>query len=108
MSAADAVNGYARLAQRVEAERELLRQGRLTELRAAIRETGLYMRTLPRPVPQAARAHLVRAQALRERLAIELSHEQARLRQAQSAKRQAHRVVRRYTQGTGRRFLASA
>jgi hypothetical protein len=108
MSTDAAVNGYARLAQMVETELELTRQGRLLELRAAVRETGLYMQTLPRTVPLAARPYLVRAQVLRERLVIELRREQARMQQAHRAKLQAHRVARRYLQGTGRRFLANA
>ncbi len=102
------VNGYARLAQLVEAELELAQQGRFVELRAAVRQTGVYMATLPRPVPPAARAHLVRAQALRARLAIELHREQTRLRQAHSTRRNAMSVARRYFQGTDRRFMTNA
>jgi hypothetical protein len=104
----DAVNGYARLAQLVEAELELLREGRLPELRDAVRQTGLYIATLPRPVPPGARPHVVRAQALRARLAIELRREQARMQQTHSARRYAMRVARRYFQGTGRRFMTNA
>ena len=64
---------FQKLVKLIEHELELAGQGRLQELHEAVSKTGDYIETLPNPAPASARQLVLRAEALRGRVTIEVT-----------------------------------
>ncbi len=99
---------FERLIKMIERELELAGQGRVQELREAVAKTGAYMATLPTPAPAAARALVLRAQALRGRVTIEAQRLKENIEISQASVRTARRISRKYAQEQGNRYSTSA
>lgn len=107
MSAAETAP-FERLAKLIERELELAGQGRIEELREAVRQTGEFMATLPSPAPAAARPSIERSRALRSRVVIETIRVREQIERSRHSLKTARRVARRYTQVPSRRYSTVA
>lgn len=99
---------YHTLVKLIEHELELAGRGEVDALRKAVAETGVYMRQLPVPPPESARALIERARALRARVSIDTQRLQDSLAVARASRRRRRRVERSYAQPARRSYSASA
>lgn len=87
---------FQRLVKLIEHELELAGQGRVEELQEAVESTGAYMATLPNPAPDSARHLVLRAEALRGRVTIEVTRLKESIALTRSALRRGRRLARQY------------
>lgn len=86
---------FQKLIKLIELELELAGQGRMDELQEAVRRTGEHLQTLPKPAPESAMGLVLRAEALRSRVTIEVTRladsiaaSRAKLRRGRALSRQ--------------------
>ena len=87
---------FERLARMVEHELELIGDGKLDAFAEAVQERGVYLRSLPVPPPAAARATLIRVQALQSRVEIEAQRVRDELALARGQQAGARRAAKGY------------
>ena len=87
---------FQRLVKLIERELELAGQGRLDELDEAIAQTGAYMALLPSPAPDSAQHLVLRADAMRNRVIIEVTRLKESIALSRSSLRRSRRVARQY------------
>lgn len=99
---------FQKLIKLIEQELELAGQGRIDELDAAIARTGAYMATLPSPAPDCARHLVLRAEALRGRVIIEVTRLKESIGISRTALRRGRRVARHYGPPRSGRYSTTA
>jgi hypothetical protein len=99
---------FQRLIKLIEHELELAGQGRLDELDEAIAETGAYMATLPAPAPDSAEHLVLRADAMRSRVIIEVTRLKESIALSRSSLRRSRRVARQYGPPRSGQYSTSA
>ena len=82
--------------------------GLVDELDEAVARTGAYMATLPSPAPDCAQHLVLRADALRSRVIIEVTRLKESIGFSRSSLRRARRVVRQYGPPRSGRYSTSA
>jgi hypothetical protein len=87
---------FQKLVKLIEHELELAGQGLVDELHEAIAQTGAYMATLPNPAPVSAQPLVLRAEALRGRVNIEVQRVGESIALTRASLRRARRVTRQY------------
>lgn len=96
------------LVKLIEQELELAGQGRVDELQEAVARTGEFMATLPNPAPASARQLVLRAEALRGRVAIEVTRLRDGLSASRSALRRNRDIARSYGPPSAGRISTTA
>ena len=99
---------FHHLVKLIEHELELAGQGRLDELNEAVERTGNHMATLPNPAPDSARHLLLRAEALRGRVIIEVTRLRESIALSRATLRRSRRVSREYRRPRSGRYSTSA
>ena len=108
MTAAAEQAPFQRLVKLIEHELELAGRGLLDELESAVAETGAYMARLPSPAPDSAQHLVLRADALRSRVSIEVTRLQESIGITRSSIRRSRRVARQYGPPRSGRYSTSA
>ncbi len=99
---------FHRLVKLIEHELELAGQGRVDELTEAVDRTGEYMQTLPQPAPASAQHLVLRAEALRGRVIIEVTRLKESIALSRATLRQGRRIARQYRRPRSGRYSTSA
>ena len=99
---------FQKLVKLIEHELELAGQGRLQELHEAVSKTGDYMETLPNPAPASARQLVLRAEALRGRVTIEVTRLRESIALSRASRRRGRRVARQYRPPRGDQYSTTA
>ena len=99
---------FRKLVKLVERELELAGEGRFAELQEAVRRTGEHLDSLPKPAPAAAQDLVLRAQALRGRVIIEVTRQAEGIASARARLRRGRRLARHYGPGRPRGYSTSA
>ncbi len=99
---------FQKLIKLIEHELELAGQGRTEEFHQAVEATGAYMRTLPTPAPESARALVLRADALRSRVRIEAQRLQEQIGLRLATRRRSRRVANTYAARPERHYSTTA
>ncbi len=110
MTNQEELRAFQTLVKMIERELELAGRGEIAELQAAVAETGAYLKTLPMPPPESARALIERARAMRARVTIEADRLSDSIAISRSNLRRRRSVARTYQQPAParRRYSASA
>lgn len=96
MTAAEEQAPFHTLIKLIERELELAEHGLLDELAEAVAQTGAFMETLPSPAPASAESLVLRADMLRNRVALETSAIKQRIAHSRTSLRRARKIARRY------------
>ncbi len=104
----DEVAAYERLAQMIERELELVRQGRFEELARAVRRRSSFHAQLPVPHSEAAQPAFVRARQLHELLVGETRRSSEGLAESLAKLRAMGRAAKRYAGPRRHRYSATA
>ena len=99
---------FQTLIKMIERELELAGQGLVEELQAAVERTAAFIATLPSPAPDSARPLVLRAEALRGRVAIETTRLQQGIERSRTALRRGRTIARRYGAPQGGQISTSA
>jgi hypothetical protein len=99
---------FQRLVKLIEHELELAGQGLVDELHEAIAQTGAYMATLPNPAPASAQPLVLRAEALRGRVNIEVQRLKESIAITRASLRRGRRVARQYRAPRSGRYSTTA
>jgi voltage-gated potassium channel Kch len=99
---------FQKLVKLIEHELELAGQGLVDELDEAVAETGAYMAMLPTPAPDSAQHLVLRAEALRSRVIIEVTRVKESIALSRSSVRRSRRVARQYGPPRSGRYSTSA
>lgn len=99
---------FQRLIKLIEHELELAGQGRVDELDQAVARTGAYIATLPSPAPDSAQHLVLRAEALRGRVIIEVTRLKESIALSRTSLRRSRRVARRYGAPDDARYSTTA
>jgi len=99
---------FQKLVKLIERELELAGQGLVDELHEAITQTGAYMATLPNPAPESAQSLVLRAEALRGRVNIEVQRVKESIALTRSSLRRGRRVTRQYRTPRSGRYSTTA
>jgi hypothetical protein len=92
----------------IEHELELAGQGRLQELQLAVQRTGEHLQTLPTPAPEAAMGLVLRAQALRGRVTIEVTRLSESIAASRARIRRGRELSRQYGNRPSRGYSTTA
>jgi hypothetical protein len=87
---------FQKLVKLIEHELELAGHGLVDELHEAIAQTGAYMATLPSPAPESAQPLVLRAEALRGRVNIEVQRLKESIALTRGSLRRGRRIARKY------------
>ena len=96
------------LIKMIERELQLVDQNLLDEFHEAVEQTGAYLATLPSPAPQSAEQLVLRADALRGRVAIEAMRLKESIARSRTTTRRARKIARRYSAPRSGRISTSA
>ena len=99
---------FQRLVKLIEHELELAGQGRLDELDEAIAQTGAYLALLSSPAPDSAQHLVLRADAMRSRVVIEVTRLKESIALSRSSLRRSRRVARQYGPPQSGRYSTTA
>jgi hypothetical protein len=99
---------FHRLVKLIEHELELAGQGRVQELDDAVARTAEYMAALPHPAPHSAQPLVLRAEALRGRVIIEVTRLKESIAISRASLRRSRRVTRQYGPPRNGQYSTSA
>jgi hypothetical protein len=99
---------FQKLVKLIEHELELAGQGMVQELDEAVAQTGAYMATLPSPAPDSAQQLVLRAEALRGRVTIEVTRLKESIALTRASLRRGRSVARQYRGPRSGRYSTTA